>query len=129
LGSGLSAPITKAPDGFETTHPHNIVYHALLRGGVFAALALAAFLAATCLQSIRAWRITGAAVYPALIVTALLPLQLEFTVVVGTAPGWDWLVLWMPIGLCIGAAMLGSEGSASRQLPSGPALRSRRQRR
>ena len=45
IGSGLSAQIiAKAPDGIETTHPHNIVYHALLRGGVFAAAALVTFL-------------------------------------------------------------------------------------
>ena len=104
IGSGLSAPIiAKAPDGIETTHPHNIVYHALLRGGVFAAVALLAFMATVCVQTLRAWRITGASIYPALAITALLPLQLEFTVVVGTSPGWDWLVLWMPIGLCVGA--------------------------
>jgi O-antigen ligase len=57
-GSGLSTPIVvKAPDGVETTHPHNIIYHALLRGGVFAALTLVVFFAVTCLQSLRAWRI------------------------------------------------------------------------
>lgn len=107
IGSGLSAQIiAKAPDGIETTHPHNIVYHALLRGGVFAAAVLVTFLIATCLQAVRAWQITGAVIYPALIVTALLPLQLEFTVMVGTAPGWDWLVLWMPIGLCVGVGLL-----------------------
>lgn len=108
IGSGLSSQIiVKAPDGVETTHPHNIVYHALLRGGVFAAVALVAFLTASCLQAVRAWQATGAAIYPALIVTALLPLQLEFTVVVGTPVGWDWLVLWMPIGLCMGAGLTG----------------------
>ena len=112
-GSGLSAQIVaKAPNGVETTHPHNIVYHALLRGGVFAAAALLAFLLTTCLHAIRAWQITGAAIYPALIVTALLPLQLEFTVMAGTAPGWDWLVLWMPIGLCVGASMVGRSHAA-----------------
>ena len=110
IGSGLSSQIiVKAPDGIETTHPHNIVYHALLRGGVFAAVALVGFLTAACLQAMRAWRATGAAIYPALIVTALLPLQLEFTVVVGTSVGWDWLVLWMPIGLCIGAGLTDRE--------------------
>lgn len=113
IGSGLSANvIAVAPDGFETTHPHNIVYHALLRGGVFAALALLAFLATVCVQALHALRITGSAIYPALIVTALLPLQLEFTVMVGTAPGWDWLVLWMPIGLCVGGSLLESGRSA-----------------
>jgi O-antigen ligase len=107
LGSGLTAQIiATAPNGVETTHPHNIIYHALLRGGVFAAAALLAFLTVTCLQAVRASQITGASVYPALIVAALVPLQLEFTVVVGTAPGWDWVVLWMPIGLCVGASML-----------------------
>jgi hypothetical protein len=108
-GSGLPAQLlVKAPDGAETTHPHNIFYHALLRGGAFAALALAAFMAAACVQSLRAWRMTGSALYPALIVTAFLPLQLEFTVLVGTAPGWDWLVLWMPIGLSVGAVLPGA---------------------
>ncbi len=117
--------MAKAPDGIETTHPHNIVYHALLRGGVFAAVALLAFMATVCVQALRAWRITGASIYPALAITALLPLQLEFTVVVGTSPGWDWLVLWMPIGLC-SAPILPVRRTGT---PSAPALRSRRRRR
>ena len=120
-GAGLSAQIiAKAPDGFETTHPHNIIYHALLRGGVFAFGALIGLLAVTGLQAVRAWQITGWTIYPALIVAAVLPLQLEFTVVVGTSVGWDWLVLWMPIGLCLGASLPPtpppSEGSAFRDV-------------
>jgi O-antigen ligase len=108
-GSGLSAQLpVSAPDGFKTTHPHNMIYHALLRGGVFAATALVAFLLSILFYAIRGWQNTGSALFPALAVTALLPLQLEFTVMVGTAPGWDWLVLWMPIGLCIGAGLLGA---------------------
>ena len=114
VGSGLTAPIVvSAPNGVETTHPHNIIYQALLRGGVFAFLALVTLMIATCLQALRAWRITGASIYPALIVAALLPLQLEFTVMVGTAPGWDWVVLWMPIGLCVGASLLESRAVAA----------------
>jgi O-antigen ligase len=115
IGHGLTAPIiVHAPDGAETNHPHNIVYHALLRGGVFALTALLALFAAVCWQALRAWRITGSALYPALIIVALIPLQLEFTVVVGTSVGWDWLVLWMPIGLAMGAAMLDPGDPASR---------------
>jgi O-antigen ligase len=114
-GHGLSAPIiVHAPDGTETNHPHNIIYHALLRGGALAMAALIALFAAVCWQAICAWRITGSALYPALIIVALIPLQLEFTVVVGTSVGWDWLVLWMPIGLSMGAAMLDPGDPASR---------------
>jgi len=114
-GHGLSAPIVvHAPDGAETNHPHNIVYHALLRGGLFALIALVALFATVCWQAVRAWRITGSALYPALIIVALIPLQLEFTVVVGTSVGWDWLVLWMPIGLAMGAAMLDPNDPRSR---------------
>jgi O-antigen ligase len=114
-GYGLSADLAVwAPDGTETTHPHNIVYHALLRGGVFAMLALVALLTVSCLQALRAWRITGMTMYPALMVAALIPLQLEFTVFTGTSVGWDWVVLWMPIGLCIGANLL----SVAREQPN-----------
>jgi O-antigen ligase len=113
-GYGLSADLAIwAPDGTETTHPHNIVYHALLRGGMFAMLALVALLAASCWQALRAWRITNMTIYPSLMVAALIPLQLEFTVFTGTSVGWDWIVLWMPIGLCIGANLL----SGSRDQP------------
>lgn len=114
-GWGLASPIiTKAPDGFETTHPHNIVYHALLRGGFIAMGLLVALLIAVCQQAIRAWTITGSSIYPALAFMALIPLQLEFTVVVGTSVGWDWLVLWMPVGLCMGANILeGATANAS----------------
>lgn len=114
-GYGLSAElIVRAPDGSPTHHPHNIFYHALLRGGVFAMAALLALFAAVCLQALRALRNTGSPLYPALIIVALLPLQLEFTVVVGTSVGWDWLVLWMPIGLSMGAAMLDPDDPKSR---------------
>jgi hypothetical protein len=109
----------RAPDGFETTHPHNMVNHALLRGGVFAAAALVTLLLATAFAALRGWQKTGSALYPALIVTALLPLQLEFTVLVGTAPGWDWVVLWLPIGLCIGAGLLDDRSSGA--AATGPA--------
>lgn len=115
VGWGLTSPIiTKAPDGFETTHPHNIVYHALLRGGFVAMGLLAALLIVVCQQAVRAWKITGSSIYPALVFVALIPLQLEFTVVVGTSVGWDWLVLWTPIGLCMGANILeGATANAS----------------
>lgn len=114
-GHGLTASLdVHAPDGAWTNHPHNIVYHALLRGGLFASAALIMLLGAVCWQALRAWRITGSPLYPALIVVALIPLQVEFTVVVGTSVGWDWLVLWMPIGLAMGAAMLDPDDPASR---------------
>jgi O-antigen ligase len=117
VGSGLSAEIVAiAPDGFQTTHPHNIIYHALLRGGVFAAAALVVFMLTTFVGAVRAWQMTRSAIYPALIVAAFFPLQLEFTVMVGTSVGWDWVVLWMPIGLCIGAELLERDRYAHSEL-------------
>jgi O-antigen ligase len=106
-GFGLTTELlVRTPDdGFETTHPHNIIYHALLRGGAFAAAAMAALLLAMLLEGWRSWRRTGVALFLAVAVTAILPLQFEFTVVSATSVGWDWLVLWMPIGLCLGAGV------------------------
>jgi O-antigen ligase len=104
-GFGLTEELlVQTPDhAFETTHPHNMIYHALLRGGAFAAAALAALLLGTLLEAWRSWRRTLSPLVLAVAVTAILPLQVEFTVVSATSVGWDWLVLWMPIGLCLGA--------------------------
>lgn len=112
-GSGLTAllPIDDL-QGFQTIHPHNIVYHSLLRGGVFAATALLGLLALVCAQAVRSWWRNGSPLLPALVVTSFVPFQFEFSTVAGTPIGWDWITLWLVVGLVLGTSLTSTEGRA-----------------
>ncbi|MBK5961388.1 hypothetical protein CCR97_24740 [Rhodoplanes elegans] len=120
-GSGLTAilPIDDQ-HGFKTIHPHNIVYHSLLRGGVFAAAALAALLVQVGVQAVLAWWRNGSPLLPALVVASLVPFQFEFSTVGGTPVGWDWVTLWLPIGLVLGASLATAPKALAR--PGGAAI-------
>lgn len=105
-GSGLTAALPiDDQQGFQTIHPHNLVYHSLLRGGVFAAAALVGMLVLVCVQAVRAWWRNGSPLLPALVVTSFVPFQFEFSTVAGTTVGWDWVTLWLVVGLVLGTSL------------------------
>ncbi|MFD2181095.1 O-antigen ligase family protein [Rhodoplanes azumiensis] len=104
-GSGLTTPLPVIlPDGTEILQPHNMIYHAALRGGVFAGLALATLFGAVLVAGTRqSWR-TGSPVLLALAVASIVPLQMDFPFLAGSF-GLDWVTLWLPIGLVLGASL------------------------
>ncbi len=105
LGHGLSTAIqVTLPDGSRHVHAHNIVYSALVMGGVFAAAALAGALVAAVAAAVGAWRRHRMLLPAAMIATAVVATAVDYGMY-GSEMDWEWLILWLPLGLCIAAGL------------------------
>jgi O-antigen ligase len=111
VGIGISAdPRIVLSDGTLIFHPHNFVFATALKSGLLAgASMMVVFLLAL---SNAAWLgVTGGVLFPlALLALGFGPLMLDFSTLTSSL-GLEWIIFWLPVGLCIGYAMRAAEAS------------------
>ncbi|MDC7784472.1 hypothetical protein PQJ75_07145 [Rhodoplanes sp. TEM] len=105
LGYGPHADIgvTIAPD-VPIGQPHNLILSGQIRGGIGAALAMAALLAAGLFWSVRLVRAGGSVVPLCGFVTMTVCGMVDYNLLI-TRPAWPWLTFWLPIGFAAGAEL------------------------
>ena len=107
LGVQTQGRILVWHDGAYLEAPHNMLMTALVYGGVIAVALLAAFYVVMIAAGIRSGR-RGLSLAP-LAMAAYVAVHGLFETVYVTAPGWQWLYLWLPVGLIAGAEIRGSK--------------------
>ncbi len=115
LGYGLSFDMQIVlPDGTAILTPHNMMLATLIRGGLVSAAALAILLATAVYRALRCRNSEGGLFAPVLLAAALVATCVDFEIV-ATPLAWPWLLLWLPIGLSIGAeAAVGGNSQVER---------------
>jgi O-antigen ligase len=104
IGHGLSFDVSiKEPGGGELSNAHNIFLSAFVRGGIFAAMTLAALVAVCLYRSFEAARRIGVVTPLALMVTATVATSFDYEIA-GSSLGWPWLLFWLPVGMSLAAA-------------------------
>ena len=116
LGYGLAFDTRVAlPDGSVVMNGHNIILCAMVRSGIFAALALIGLLASTLYRGWCSWRRHA----------ELIPLALPFTFIVASSVDYEilptdlsylWILFWLPVGITLGAS-LRIKGATQSQSP------------
>ncbi|WP_234831084.1 O-antigen ligase family protein [Rhodopseudomonas palustris] len=113
LGYGLGFDTRQTlSDGYVVMNAHNIVLCALVRGGVLTALALLGIALASALSGLKAWRRSGEVAALALLATCLTASSVDYEIV-PTDLGYLYILFWLPVGVCCGAAL----AAAHRVLP------------
>ena len=123
VGVGITAKHPVAlPHGVEMPHPHNFIYAVAIKSGVLAAASVTIMLLLAGIQAIWAW-VKIRALFPlVLLAMAVGPTQFDF----GHLPqslGMEWLVLWFPIGLCIGTVLQAQDAAPSVNTAAGATVR------
>ncbi|MFO1058992.1 MAG: O-antigen ligase family protein [Dongiaceae bacterium] len=109
LGYGRTFDLRQMAGGVDLWHPHNIYLAAQLLGGLPATLLLVALLAAAARAGWRRWR-RAADPAPLLLVTFLaVHGWFEHGSFIHNA-NWEWLHLWMPLGVIAGLEIAGKRG-------------------
>ena len=90
--------------------PHNMLMTALVYGGVIGALLLAAFYAVMIAVGVRNGR-RGLSLAP-LAMAVYVAVHGLFETIYVTTPGWQWLYLWLPVGIVAGAELSGRKRAA-----------------
>ncbi len=83
--------------------PHNMIVTALVFGGAIAAVLLVALFVATIVGGVRGSR-RGPSPAPLALAVYVTVYGLMAALIV-SAPGWQWLVLWLPVGIVAGAEL------------------------
>ena len=91
--------------------PHNMLMTALVYGGVIAVALLAAFYVVMIAAGVRAGR-RGLSLAP-LAMAVYVAVHGLFETVYVTTPGWQWLYLWLPVGLIADAELRGRAAKAA----------------
>lgn len=113
LGYGLAFdPKVTLPSGTEVMNGHNIFMCAAVRGGVFAALALAGVVLAALANGWRAFRRSGEVVGMGLLAACLAATAVDYEIVPSDL-GYLYILFWLPVAICLGAAL-----SVSRRVPA-----------
>jgi O-antigen ligase len=96
LGVGLTFDVSLG----QMLNAHNIILSALVRGGIFAAVTLISLIVVCLYQSLQAWR-RGALLVPvALMTSTILATAVDYEII-ATSLGWQWLLFWLPVGMCL----------------------------
>lgn len=95
--------------------PHNMLMTALVYGGVIAAALLAALYVTMIAVGFRNGR-RGLSLAP-LAMAAYVTVHGLFETIYVTTPGWQWLYLWLPVGLVAGAELRGRSTAARTSWP------------
>ncbi|WP_420134697.1 O-antigen ligase family protein [Rhodopseudomonas sp.] len=112
LGYGLAFDTQRTlSSGNVVMNAHNIVLCALVRGGIFTALALIGIVLAALASGFRAWRSSGEVVALALLAACLTASSVDYEIV-PTDLAYLYILFWLPVGVCLGAGL-----SAHRILP------------
>ncbi len=105
FGYGVFNPITITLDAGESLdQAHNLVLSGWLRGGIFAALAMALLLAGSLWWAWRYWTLTRNNI-PLCVMAAIGTAGMFDYQLLPTYPTWPWVTFWLPFGLCVGAEM------------------------
>lgn len=113
LGYGLAFdPKVTLPSGTEVMNGHNIFMCAAVRGGVFAALALAGVVLAALASGWRAFRRSGEVVGMGLLAACLAATAVDYEIVPSDL-GYLYILFWLPVAICLGVAL-----SAARRVPA-----------
>ncbi len=97
-------------NGLYLEAPHNMLMTALVYGGVIAAALLAALYVTMIVIGIRNAR-RGLSLAPLAMAVYVAAHGLFETIYV-TTPGWQWLYLWLPVGIVAGAELRGRAPAA-----------------
>lgn len=95
---------TTLPDGREVMNAHNIVLCALVRSGVFCALALVGLIVTSLVRGWQSWRRRGMAVPLALLCTGLVATSVDYELL-PTELDYSWVMVWLPVAICLGAGL------------------------
>jgi O-antigen ligase len=107
FGYGITPEIDQVmTDGLVVDQPHNIVLAALVRGGIIGGVAMLTLLVECLYWSYRLWlssrQLTPLCMVVAMTAAGMFDYQLQ-----ATNPSWTWVTFWLPIGLAIGAEVVG----------------------
>jgi hypothetical protein len=101
LGFGAQGQVLVRHDGAYLTAPPNMLITALVDGGVVAAVLFAALIVTMIAVGVVSAR-RGRSLTPLALAVYVAVYGLFDTIDV-TTPGWQWLALWLPVGLIAGA--------------------------
>ncbi|MFT4274716.1 MAG: O-antigen ligase family protein [Rhodopseudomonas sp.] len=105
FGYGLAFdPRVTLPNGIEVMNGHNIFMCAAIRGGVFAALALAVVALTALASGWRAFRRTGEVTALALLAAALAASSVDYEIIPSDL-SYLYILLWLPVAVCLGTAL------------------------
>jgi O-antigen ligase len=96
------------PNGEHVGHAHNLLLSAIVRGGIFAGLALMYALIRSLYVNFSYMRQGGSALPFCLILLMLISGLVDYDLLVFHAD-WQWCAFWMPIGVSVGVEALMSE--------------------
>ncbi|PZA09312.1 O-antigen ligase domain-containing protein [Rhodopseudomonas palustris] len=106
FGYGLAFdPRVTLPNGIEVMNGHNIFMCAAVRGGVIAALALAAVALTALVSGWRAFRRTGKVAGLALLAAGLVASSVDYEIIPSDL-GYLYVLLWLPVAICLGSALI-----------------------
>lgn len=105
LGYGLAFDTRVIlPSGMEVMNGHNIFMCAAVRGGVIAALALAAVVLAAAASGWRAFRKSGEVTALALLASCLAASAVDYEIIPSDL-SYLYILFWLPVAICLGAAL------------------------
>ncbi|MFT0876550.1 O-antigen ligase family protein [Rhodopseudomonas sp. G2_2311] len=105
LGYGLAFDTRVIlPNGMEVMNGHNIFMCAAVRGGVIAALALAAVVLAAAVSGWRAFRKSGEVTALALLASCLAASAVDYEIIPSDL-SYLYILFWLPVAICLGAAL------------------------
>ena len=105
LGYGLAFDTRVIlPNGIEVMNGHNIFMCAAVRGGVIAALALAAVVLAAAASGWRAFRKSGEVTALALLASCLAASAVDYEIIPSDL-NYLYILFWLPVAICLGAAL------------------------
>ncbi|UYO43665.1 O-antigen ligase family protein [Rhodopseudomonas palustris] len=105
LGYGLAFDTRVIlPSGTEVMNGHNIFMCAAVRGGVIAALALAAVVLAAAVSGWRAYRQSGEVTALALLASCLAASAVDYEIIPSDL-SYLYILFWLPVAICLGAAL------------------------
>lgn len=107
FGYGITPNIDQVmTDGKVVDQPHNIVLAALVRGGIIGGAAMLTLLVECLYWSYRLWLTSRQMTLLCMLVAMTTAGMFDYQLV-ATNPSWTWVTFWLPIGLAIGAEIVG----------------------
>jgi O-antigen ligase len=117
FGIGADAdPIFHSADGAEIWHAHNVYLSYMAHGGIVALVLFVLMLGASVAAAYRAFATEGNFGLIGMLIFIVLYSIIDFEMFLLNA-GWQWLFIWLPIGLIIGAQVRPAAPAAE---PTGP---------
>jgi len=119
LGYGLAFDTRVVlPSGSQVMNGHNIFICALVRGGVFAGLALAGVVLAALWSGWRAFRGSGEVTGLALLASCLAATAVDYEIVPSDL-NYLYMLFWLPVAICLGTMLAGARpGLAGGAVPA-----------